>query len=256
MSWHGLKKAVSRATTSVMQSTGAIDKTIDREFEEEEKRFKSLENKSENLHREAKGYLDAVRGMTLAQQRIAETITGFYEEGSPLGYAGAQYKLAVTKLDEEARTELDTTYRVAVLDPLGRLSAVFPDFNEARKIRAKKLLDYDRVRSNVRKLIEKPSDDPQRLPRAEAESAASRDIYEHYNTLLVTEIPRLIDLRVPYLDPCFEALVKSQARFNASAFAKLDAIRTAFPPGEGRGLDGQVEGVLGQMRELTICASH
>ncbi|TPX62991.1 hypothetical protein PhCBS80983_g00150 [Powellomyces hirtus] len=193
--------------------------------------------------------------MTLSQQRIAETINAFYEEGSPLGYAGAQYKLAVTKLDEEARAELDTNYRVAVLDPLGRLVAVFPDFNEARKIRAKKLLDYDRVRSNVRKLVEKPSDDPQRLPRAEQECNGAREIYMHYNTLLTTEIPKLVSMRVPYLDPCFTALVKSQLRFNESAHQKLDAIRTAFP-NDGRPLEGQVEDVLLQMRELTICASH
>ncbi|KAJ3018381.1 hypothetical protein HKX48_002932 [Thoreauomyces humboldtii] len=255
MSWHGLKKAVSRATTTVLQSTGAVDKTIDREFEEEEKRLKSLENKAENLHREAKGYLDAVRGMTLAQQRIAETINSFYEEGSPLGYAGNQYKLAVTKLDEEARTELDTNYRVAVLDPLGKLVAVFPDFNEARKIRAKKLLDYDRVRSATRKLVERPSDDPTRLPRAEADSQAARDVYAHYNDLLVTEIPRLVAMRVPYLDPCFAALAKSQLRFNEQAHAKLDGIRDAFP-NDAKPLDGQVEDVLMQMRELTICASH
>ncbi|KAI8592999.1 hypothetical protein BDZ88DRAFT_405151 [Geranomyces variabilis] len=255
MSWHGLKKAVNRATTSVMQSAGAVDKTIDREFEEEEKRLKSLENKTDNLHREAKGYLDAVRSMSLAQQRISETINAFYEEGSPLGYAGSQYKLAVTKLDEEARAELDTNYRIAVLDPLGRLAGVFPDFNEARKIRAKKLLDYDRVRSNVRKIVERPSDDPNRLPRAEQELAGSKEIYMHYNTLLTTEIPKLVAMRVPYLDPCFQALVKTQLKFNESAHTKLDAIRTAFP-NDGKQLEGQVEDVLLQMRELSICASH
>ncbi|KAJ3181571.1 hypothetical protein HDU85_003513 [Gaertneriomyces sp. JEL0708] len=254
MSWHGLKKAVSRATTTVMQSTGAIDKTVDREFEEEEKRLKVLENKVENLHREAKGYLDAVRGMTLSETRIAETITNFYEENSTLGYAGAQYKLAVTRMDEEARSELDNTYRKTVLEPLGKFVAVFPDFNDARKIRAKKLLDYDRTRTAVRKLVERPSDDPTKLPRAEQEASATRELYEHYNNQLVSEIPRLVALRIPYLDPCVEAIVRSQLAFNENAFRNLNAIRTAFP-NEGRGLEGQVEGVLQQMRELTICAS-
>lgn len=44
--------------------------------------------------------------MTLAQQRIAETVDHFYDEGAPMGYAAIQYKDAVTKLDEEARTDL------------------------------------------------------------------------------------------------------------------------------------------------------
>ncbi|RKO83798.1 hypothetical protein BDK51DRAFT_28484 [Blyttiomyces helicus] len=257
MSWKGFTKAVSRATTSVMQSTGAIDKTVDREFEEEERRYRSLENKVEKLHKEAKGYLDAVRAMTLAQQRIAETVNNFYEDGAPLGYAGMQYKTAVEQMDEEARTELDTNYRTTVLDPLGKFIAVFPDFNEAIKRRQKKLLDYDRLRSQARKLVEKPSDDPGKLPRAESEANAAREVYESLNRQLVTEIPKLVDLRVPYIDPSFEALVKSQLVFNEAAFYKLDAIKTAFPGNGGleHGIDRQVEDVLQQMRDLTICGS-
>lgn len=40
----------------------------------------------------------------------------------------------------------------------------------------------------------------------------ARDAYEALNDQLTTEIPQLIDLRVPYLDPSFEALVKIQLR--------------------------------------------
>lgn len=40
----------------------------------------------------------------------------------------------------------------------------------------------------------------------------AKDIYEALNEQLTTELPQLIDLRVPYLDPSFEALVKIQLR--------------------------------------------
>ncbi len=106
MSWNGFVKAVNRATTTVMQSTGAVEKTIDKDFEEEEQRFKQLETRIENLHRESKGYLDAVRKMTLAQQQIAETIDHFYEENSGLGKAARSYKDAMTTMDEQVRSEL------------------------------------------------------------------------------------------------------------------------------------------------------
>ncbi|KAJ3039769.1 hypothetical protein HDV00_011896 [Rhizophlyctis rosea] len=238
-----------------MQSAGALEKTVDREFEEEEKRFRNLEAKVDKLHKEAKGYLDAVRAMTLAQQRIADTVDHFYEQGAPLGYAGMQYKLAVQKIDEDAKTELDTNFRVTVLDPLGKLAAVFPEFNETIKRRQKKLLDYDRLRSGVRKLVDKPSDDPSRLPRAESEANHARELYETLNRTLLTEIPKLIDLRVPYLDPSFDALVKSQLRFNEVAYSKLCEIKNAFPA-DDKSLEGQAENVLQQMRELSICASH
>ncbi|KAI8841843.1 hypothetical protein BJ741DRAFT_545306 [Chytriomyces cf. hyalinus JEL632] len=260
MSWKGFTKAVNRAATGVMQSIGTMEKTVDKEFDEEEKRFKILEAKVEKLHREAKGYLDAVRAMTVAQQRMAETVDHFYDEGGPLGYAGLQYKQAVEKLDEECRNELDTNCRVTVLEPLGKLIQTFPDFNEAMKKRQKKLLDYDQALSKSRKLADKPSNDPQAYPQAQAATAQSKEIYDTVNNQLVAEIPKLIDLRVPYLDPTFEALVKSQLAFNQGAHHKLSEIQRAFEKaGAGTAgaehLEGKVEGVLQQMRELSICGS-
>jgi hypothetical protein len=70
------------------------------------KLYISFEAKVEKLHRESKGYLDSVRAMTLSQKRIAETVDHFYDEGASMGYAGMQYKMAVEKMDEEARMEL------------------------------------------------------------------------------------------------------------------------------------------------------
>jgi hypothetical protein len=58
----------------------------------------------------------------------------------------------------------DEAYSITVIEPLARYCATFPDVNEAIKRRQKKLLDYESHRLKVRKLVEKPSDDPQRLP--------------------------------------------------------------------------------------------
>jgi hypothetical protein len=44
----------------------------------------------------------------------------------------------------------------------------------------------------------------------------ARDVYDSLNEQLTSEIPQLIDLRVPYLDPSFEALVKIQLRCELS----------------------------------------
>jgi amphiphysin len=125
----------------------------------------SLEKKSEKLAKEAKGYLDSMRAMTTAQVRIATTMESFYDETAPMGTSGIEYKRVIEKLDDEARTNLDTAYRSTVLDPLGRYVSYFPEVNEAIKRRQKKLLDYDSSKAKVRKLVDKPSEDPQRLPR-------------------------------------------------------------------------------------------
>jgi amphiphysin len=65
MSWKGFVKGIDRNITSILQSTGSVEKTIDKEYEGEELKLKNLETKLETLHKEAKGYLDAVRATTL-----------------------------------------------------------------------------------------------------------------------------------------------------------------------------------------------
>jgi hypothetical protein len=163
-----------------------------------------------------------------------------------------------------------------VLEPISRFCAYFPDINECKflilvmlnfsrhelmisgiKKRNHKLLDYDSMRAKVKKLVEKPDKDVTKLPRAEKETEMAKMAYEQLNEQLFTELPQLIDLRVPYLDPSFEALVKIQLRFCAEAYSRMAQVqqyldadtRDQYAQGQ---LDTKVEEVLQEIRELTI----
>lgn len=72
---------------------------------------------------------------------------------------------------------------------------------------------------------------------------------------LTEDIPILIDLRLPYLDPSYEALVRSQTMFTQGSYHELDGLRRYFPDGGVSGemrVDGNVESVLQNMREMQI----
>lgn len=128
------------------------------------------------------------------------------------------------------------------------------------KKRNHKLLDYDATRARVKKLVEKPDKDPTKLPRAERDSELARSAYESLNDQLFTELPQLIDLRVPYLDPSFEALVKIQLRFCAEAYSRMAQVQqfldedTREQYAQGK-LDSKVEQILGEIRELSIAGT-
>ncbi|KAI9142363.1 BAR adaptor protein Hob3 [Paraphysoderma sedebokerense] len=260
MSWKGFQKAVNRAGTTILQSTGVVEKTVDKDFEEQERRFKSLETKVEKLHKEAKGYLDAFRAMSLAQARMAVTIDHFYDESAPLAHTGQRYKEIVERLDDDVRGQLDLQYRHTVLDPLTQFCSYFPDFNEVMKKRSKKLLDYDAVRSKQRKLAEAPDRDATKYSKTQDELSQSRQLYENLNKTLIDEIPKLVGLRVPYLDPSFEALLKIQYNFCKEASEKLGSLQGNFgmvgiqvnAPNVDRMLEDQIGTVLGKMGELSI----
>ncbi|KAF2457231.1 protein hob3 [Lineolata rhizophorae] len=270
MSWSGFKKNVNRATTQVMMKTvvglikgaeiGHVEKTNDRDFETELRRYRVLETAANKLQSEAKGYLDSLRAMTASQMRIAETIDAFYGDAGARDGVSRSYKQAVQDLDAETIKALDGPYRTTVLEPISRFCAYFPDVNACITKREHKMLDYDALRAKVQKLVNKPDKDVTKLPRTEKETEMAKQAYEQLNTQLTEEIPQLIDMRVPYLDPSFEALVKIQLRFCAEAYSRMAQVqqyldadtREQYAQGQ---LDARVEQVLQEIRELNIAGT-
>lgn len=132
--------------------------------------------------------------------------------------------------------------------------------NECIKKREHKLIDYDAMRSKVRKLTDKPDKDVTKLPRAEKDADLAKAAYEQLNDQLTAELPQLIDLRVPYLDPSFEALVKIQLRFCAEAYSRMAQVQqyldkdTRDQYAQGM-LDQRVEEVLQEIRDLSIAGT-
>lgn len=110
--------------------------------------------------------------------------------------AAHSYKAAVDELDNAVTRDLDGPYRATVLEPVGKMCHYFTNVNHAIDKRNHKLIDYDASRSKVRKLVEKPSDDTAKLPRAQSEHDEAREIYEILNDQLIAELPQLVELRV------------------------------------------------------------
>ncbi|KAA8909753.1 hypothetical protein TRICI_004402 [Trichomonascus ciferrii] len=218
-----------------------------------------MEKAATQLQKEAKSYLDSLRAMTASQTRIAETIDAFYGDSGTRDGVSGYYLQAVQELDSETVKALDGPFRETVLEPITRFCSYFTDINEAIKKRNHKLMDYDALRAKVKRMTEKPSDDVTKLPRLEKELSMAKDVYEQLNHQLTTELPQLIDLRVPYLDPSFEALVKIQLRFCTESYTRLAQIqqyldastRDEYANGQ---LDSKVEQVLLNMKDLSIAS--
>ncbi|OJA20087.1 hypothetical protein AZE42_02490 [Rhizopogon vesiculosus] len=294
MSWTGFKKSLNRAGTTVLQKTGQIERTVDREFADEESKYRayvpcavfvllpsdsgrlrlssSFEKECQALQRDSKQFQDAMRGesalsrraMTTTQARLAETIEIFYgaaDRTSDGAMASHAFKSAVEELDSGIQRELDAPYRATVMEPLGKMNAYFPVVNEHIAKRNKKLLDYDAARSKLRKVIEKPSEDPTKLPKAQQEHDEAKEVFELMNDQLITELPQLLDLRIPYFDPSFEAMIRMQCKFAEEGYEKMSAVQRYFADNvrddyAAGQLDAQVEAVLQEMRELSICGAN
>jgi len=264
MSWAGIKKTVNRAGTTLLQKTGQIDRTVDREFADEEVKYRVFEKECQALQKDSKAYWDAMRAMTSSQARIAETLETFYgaaDRSSEGAMAGHAYKRSVDDLDSSFVRELDAPFRTTISEPLGKMCAYFPVVNEHINKRNKKLLDYDSARSKLRKVVEKPSEDPTKLPKTQQEHDECKEMFDMLNDQLIAELPQLLNLRVPYFDPSFEAMIRMQAKFAEEGYEKLSGVQRFFAENvrddyAAGQLDAQVENVLQEMRELSICGGN
>ncbi|KAG5417878.1 hob3 [Candida metapsilosis] len=259
MSWGGFKKAINRAGASVTVKT--VDKVMDKDFDIEERRYKTLKSAGENLQKASKGYLDNIRAVTRSQVVIAEIVSNLYEESkqgsSSYSNIAAYYQQSVQDFDEETVKQLDGPFRETVLDPITKFANYFTEIDEAIKKRAHKKTDYEQCKSKVRRLIDKPAKDAAKLPRVEKELAVAKEIYEDLNEQLKAELPQLIALRVPFYDPSFESLVKIQLRFCTEGYSRLAQVQQYLDPNSrdeyANGvLDGKIDELLGQMQNLQI----
>jgi hypothetical protein len=59
------------------------------------------------------------------------------------------------------------------------------------------------------------------------------------NDQLVQELPQLIDLRIPYFDPSFEAMIRMQCKFAEEGYEKLGGVQRYFHAFLPAGVDAQ-----------------
>lgn len=233
MSWAGIKKAINRAGAQVKMKTGKIEETFDPEYELEEKRFRAMEDASEKLQKELKDYLRLLQLITDAQFNVGDALNSFYatnenEEGNEHRYMSQQFFEVVKTINGTSVGELEGPFNLTVLTPVARFNSYYPSINDAIKKCSHKKLDYDSMKTKVNKLMEKSDPEQQQEPKLDQyqrQFSQCENDFISINNQLKKELPQLIDLRIPYLDPSFEAFVKLQLRFFNENFNYFDNLQ-------------------------------
>lgn len=258
MSWRGLKKAINRAGAQVMFKTGHLEETEDLAFDYEEKRYRAMETVTLRLHKELRHYLETLRTLTTAQESMALILSGFYgEEENNLAH---KYNDAMREVSQMCVDELEEPYFQTVLNPIERFNSYFGDVNEAIKKRNRKKIDYDTLRAKVRKLEDNPTDEPAydlKLNDLKDETSNAEQVYDGLNQQLKDELPKLVEMRIPYLNPLFELFVKIQLRFFTDNFSKLDVVLNSMDVQTKKDfingtLETKMDNILDKIRLLNI----
>lgn len=67
-----------------------------------------------------------------------------------------------------------------------------------------------------------------RIAQAQQEHDEAKEVFDMLNDQLVAELPQLMDLRVPYFDPSFEAMIRMQSKFAEEGYEKLSGVQRYF----------------------------
>lgn len=258
MSWSGFKKAINRAGNQVLLKAGQIDETVDLEFDYEEKRYKAMEKSSEKLYKDLRRYREVLASLATAQVNVSDVLADFY--GLDTKSIAKEYQVAAKSIASDTLESVGQPFFQTVLNPIDRFNSYYVDMNEAIKKRAHKKLDYDSLRSKVRKLSDHAEDDQAleaKLKDVNSQLVVAEDAYKKINKQLKSDLPRLMDLRISYLKPLFEAFVKLQLCYFSENHRKLKEVqqkidaKTREDYRNGK-MEKRLDEILGKVKQLNI----
>ena len=90
------------------------------------------------------------------------------------------------------------------------------------------MIDYNSTQSKLHKLIDKPSEDPTKLPCTQQEHDNVKEVFDMLNDQLILELLQLLDLRMPFFNPSFEAMIRMQCKFSEEGCKKMSGVQCYF----------------------------
>lgn len=61
--------------------------------------------------------------------------------------------------------------------------------------------------------------------QAQQENDDAKEVFDTLNEQLIGELPQLLDLRIPFFDPSFEAMIRMQVKFAEEGYEKLGGVQ-------------------------------
>lgn len=200
----------------MLEKTGRAEKTEDHDFDVAVEAWKGSNTNAKELLDAVAAYRGALKGLALATTSFSANVKEYYSN-STTDMAGTVNRLNnCNQLIEENTTPL----LGATDDVLGVLTAYhnrMKAFKKAIDQRNTARTAYDAQKREVTKLNEKFQQDPEKLPKAEAELESRTKAYETMNEKLKKEIPSTLAERHDLMTEPLSKWVVAERTFYANS---------------------------------------
>ncbi|WRT66473.1 uncharacterized protein IL334_003432 [Kwoniella shivajii] len=221
----GITKALQRTPHNLTSRIGMSKTSTDPEFNDYERKFSAVEQACEKMLKDSTVFRDAVSTLLQSGTSFSTSLATLF---SPMG---AEYNLASKHPQAEVTVKNITVYQgimeemretllpelelidSRIVQPCKELFEICKKIRKTITKRGNKLIDFDRHNNALNKLREKKEkslSDEKNLFKVEQDFEIASGEYEHYNSLLKTELPQFLALGTRFIDPLFHSFYYMQ----------------------------------------------
>lgn len=277
MSWVGFKKAINRTGTQFLMKTGYIETTNDEEYNAILQQYKQMEAQCQNLQKMVKTYLEFFKQINSSERSVVKTLNDFFQQNENICSNDTSCKLSFQNLSYENASNkeflnefvnyvntleneliaLDEKFGITVFKPIIKFNNYFNEINDAIKKREHKKLDFDLIRSKVKK----NQYTPEEFLRLQEKLNVATKEFNKINKMLKIELSELFDLKSKYLQPTYDSLIQIQLKYVTQSYCYLGSLEKLMTP-ESRNnyangiLDEKIEETLNRMTQLNITCDN
>lgn len=184
------------------------------------KKLERLDENTKKVYKDTKRCLESQTAQYRSEMKMVQDLanSALVREEETLQPLAEHWSGTATKL-EQISNELNTNYQKTVVEPMKRFSTIVPSTQAAVKKRDQSLQEYSRCLAKVEKYREKERTGPNvvKLDAARKALLWAKDDFETQNSVLTGELPRFYEHRIDYVQPCFQALIRSQVKYYTDA---------------------------------------
>lgn len=235
-----------------------VSRTTERELERELKKVEGLDETSRKLYKDTKRWIETNNVVASSEHKITQDILT-----SPLCQTEKQFSNNINEWDgsleklEVHMKELNNVVQKTLADPMKKYNGIFPNIQVNVKRRDQSLQEYTKCQAKLQKNQDKErtGQNVVKLEMNRKALARAKIDFENQNTALLEDLPKLVDGRTEYIQPCLDSLIKSQVAYHSEAFriySELSAKMTSKDTLDKEEMKNRIQQSLGDIKALSI----
>lgn len=197
-----------------------VSRTTEREFGREVKRVESLDETSKKLYKDTKRWMESNAALSQSEQKIIQDLllNPVCQSEAQLNEMVTEWEKATEKQNSHSK-ELNIVVQKTMADPVKRLNTIFPSIQAALKKREQSLQEYEKSQAKVEKQKnrERTGQNVVKLDLSKKAVERTKTEFDSQNQALSEDLPKFVEGRIEYIQPCLESLIKSQVSYNSEA---------------------------------------